>query len=44
MKEAVKCIAIICAGIATCITIATDPALAMFCLPAYGVIAVLISR
>ena len=44
MSQVVKCIAIICAGVATCIAIATDPALAMFCLPAYGVIAVLVSR
>ena len=44
MKEAVKCIAIICAGVATCIAIATDPTLAMICLPMYGVIAVLVSR
>ena len=44
MKEAVKCIAIICAGVATCLAIAADPALAMICLPMYGAIAVLVSR
>ena len=44
MSQVVKCIAIICAGVATCMAIATDPALAMICLPIYGVIAVLVSR
>lgn len=44
MKEAVKCIAIACAGIATGIAIAIDPALAVICLPIYGVIAVFVSR
>ena len=44
MNQVVKCVAIVCAGIATCMAIATDPALAMICLPMYGVIAVLVSR
>ena len=44
MNQVVKCISIVCAGVATCMAIATDPALAMICLPMYGVIAVLVSR
>lgn len=44
MKEVVKCVAIICAGVATCMAIMADPALAMICLPVFGVIAVLVSR
>lgn len=44
MKEVVKCVTVICAGVATCLAIMADPALAMICLPMFGVIAVLVSR
>lgn len=44
MKEVVKCVAVIAAGIATCMAIAADPALAMITIPMFGVIAILISR
>lgn len=44
MKEVVKCIAVIAAGVATCMAISADAALAMITLPVFGVIAVLVSR
>lgn len=44
MKEVVKCIAVIAAGVATCMAISADAALAMITLPVFGVITVLVSR
>lgn len=44
MKEVIKCVAVIAAGIATCMAISADAALAMITIPMFGVIAVLISR
>lgn len=44
MKEATKCIAVIAAGIATCMAITADAALAMITIPMFGVIAILVTR
>lgn len=44
MKEIVKCVAVIAAGIATCLAISADAALAVITIPMFGVIAVLVSR
>ena len=44
MKEIVKCVAVIATGIATCLAISADAALAVITIPMFGVIAVLVSR
>ena len=44
MKEIVKCVAVIAAGIATCLAISSDAALAVITIPMFGVIAVLVSQ
>lgn len=44
MKEVVKCVAVITVGIATCMAIATDAALAMITIPMFGIIAILLTR
>ena len=44
MKEIVKCVAVIAAGIVTCLAISADVDLAVITIPMFGIIAVLVSR